>query len=164
MSLLKHTRADTDMFQNPYQRCQYELVTHPDGNVWLGSFSGDSELHYVSCIGRSLTLLGPATRFRKFKISLGDRGYTPAVAQLCEEYFLKHGVVVHQGLWGPVLKKWRANMPRLLQIQRAARVFLARWLRLREARVVFAMGMVSPGCVFASLSAEMVARVCAWVV
>jgi hypothetical protein len=149
------------MFQNPYQRCQYELTMHPDGNVWLGSFSGDSELHYVSCIGRALALRGPAARWRAFQIRLGNNGYTPAVAQLCDEYLLAHGMVVYQVPWVP---KWRANMPRLLQIQRAARAFLARRLRLREARVVFAMGMVSPGCVFASLPAEMVARVCAWVI
>jgi hypothetical protein len=164
VSLLKHTRATTDMFQNPYQRCQYDLVTHPDGNVWLGSFSGDSELHYVSCIGRSLALHGPAARFHRFRISLGNSGYTPAVTQLCDEYFLKHGMVVHQVPWVAWLKKWSANMPRLLQIQRATRAFLARWHRLRDARVVFAMGMVSPGCVFASLPAEMVAQVYAWVV
>lgn len=69
-----------------------------------------------------------------------------------------------QALWVPQLRKWCSIMPRLLQIQRAARAFLARRLRLREARVVFAMGMVSPGCVVASLPPEMVARVCAWVV
>lgn len=82
------------MFQNPYQRCQYELETHPDGKVWLGSLSGESEMHYVNCIGRTLALLGPRKCYYDFKNSLGKEGTTPA--EQINAYLLKHGVVVYR--------------------------------------------------------------------
>jgi hypothetical protein len=101
VSLLKHTPSNTDiMFQNPYQRCQYELVTHRDGKVWLGSFRGEAERHYVSCIGNPsseefLKLHGPALRYYWFEISLHGKGYTPAVAQEIDDFFKAHGMVVY---------------------------------------------------------------------
>ncbi len=83
------------MFQNPYQRCLYDLAKLPDGAVWLGSFSGEAEQHYVHCIGIG-QIRGPAMRYDKFKISQGDQGYTPAVAQRCEDYFLAHRVLMYR--------------------------------------------------------------------
>ena len=66
----------------------------------------------------------------------------------------------------PSVWEWpgRFIMPQLRRIQRAVRGFLARRRWAREARLLVALGMTSPGCGFACLPSEMMARVCAWVV
>ena len=54
-------------------------------------------------------------------------------------------------------------VPQLWRIQRAVRAFLVRRRWMREARLVFALGLLDPRCGHAALPAETVARVCAYV-
>jgi hypothetical protein len=70
-----------------------------------------------------------------------------------------------RGYWtrGRYPREWYLLVPQLWRIQRAVRAFLARRRWMREARLVFALGMLSPQCRHACLPPEMVARVCAYV-
>jgi hypothetical protein len=61
-------------------------------------------------------------------------------------------------------REWVLIVPQLWRVQRAVRAFLARRRWMREARVVYVLGMLGPQSGHAcTLQPEMVARVCAYV-